>query len=337
MFACIETKSKRFSTRHRAKVERKLREHRRKLNKDGRVNKVGSSRNRKDPGIPNSLPGKEEYIQQMQAEREKEKMQRKLALARNGLTGLASQVAAKQNSFAAAQATGHSAEETGKFFDTSKKAFYREFKQVVDNADVILEILDARDPQGSRVPLVESMVAASGGRKRIVLVLNKIDLVPREVVQRWLNHFRRELPAIAFRSSTAGAAVGGALGVGECLGADTLIQLLKNYSRSREIKTSVRVGVVGYPNVGKSSLINSLKRSKVCKVGVTAGVTTASQEIHLDRNITLLDCPGIVFASPRDATETAQLFLRNCLKIEQIEDPVAPVELILAKTTRRRS
>lgn len=58
-----------------------------------------------------------------------------------------------------------------------------------------------------------------------------------------------------------------------CLGADVLLQLLKNYCRNKDIKTAITVGVVGLPNVGKSSLINSLKRSKSCGVGATPGFT----------------------------------------------------------------
>lgn len=59
----------------------------------------------------------------------------------------------------------------------------------------------------------------------------------------------------------------------KCLGADVLMQLLKNYCRNKNIKTAITVGVVGLPNVGKSSLINSLKRTKSCGVGSTPGVT----------------------------------------------------------------
>jgi nuclear GTP-binding protein len=295
---------------------------------------------KKDPGIPSCFPGKTEFIQKMQEERDKEKMQRQMAIARNDLAALSTQAVNRAAAHPLVKDGANSEKE--KFFDNSKRAFYREFKTVVDAADVILTVLDARDPLGCRVKAVEEMVASSGGRKRIVLVLNKIDLVPREVVAQWLTHLRRELPTVAFKASTQsqrsnlGSISGGennegALSSSECLGADTLVQLLKNYCRSLNIKTSIRVGVVGYPNVGKSSLINSLKRAKVCKVGATPGVTTASQEIHLDKNIKLLDCPGIVFANPSDSSETAQLFLRNCVKVEQLDDPVGPIELILQR------
>ena len=57
-----------------------------------------------------------------------------------------------------------------------------------------------------------------------------------------------------------------------CLGAETLLQLLKNYTRNMNIKTAITVGVVGLPNVGKSSLINSLKRSRVTQVRTGLGI-----------------------------------------------------------------
>jgi nuclear GTP-binding protein len=168
--------------------------------------------------------------------------------------------------------------------------------------------------------------------------LNKTDLVPTPVVKSWLAHLRRHFPTVAFKSSinSQKAALGGSGGLtaNDAMGADQLISLLKNYCRNLNIKTAITVGVVGYPNVGKSSLINSLKRSKVCRVGATPGVTTTAQYVHLDRNITLLDCPGIVFSTGDGTDNNDSIFLRNVLKVEQIEDPVAPISAILKRVPR---
>lgn len=167
--------------------------------------------------------------------------------------------------------------------------------------------------------------------------------MPRHVVAQWLKYLRNEYPTVAFKASTqqqrshleqsqldVEKASDRMLGGSGCVGADQLVQLLKNYSRSLSLKTAITVGVIGYPNVGKSSVINSLKRSKVCAVGSTPGLTKASQEISLDKNLKLLDCPGIVF-SQSSGKDAAESILRNCVKVEMLDDPVAPVEVILRR------
>ncbi|KAJ3221636.1 Guanine nucleotide-binding protein-like 3-like protein [Clydaea vesicula] len=227
--------------------------------------------------------------------------------------------------------------------DDSRKAYFKEFKKVVEESDVILEILDCRDPLGGRTKQIEEMILNSGINKRIILILNKIDLVPRETVEQWLKYLRNEFPTIAFKASTQNQknlshnkvstkhASSALLSSSECLGADTLLKLLKNYCRNNQIKTSITVGVVGFPNVGKSSVINSLKRQRVCSVGSTPGITKSNQEIHLDKNIKLLDSPGIVFSKAKNAKEAAEAILRNSIKVELVDDPVTPVELILTR------
>ena len=122
-----------------------------------------------------------------------------------------------------------------------------------------MKVLDARDPLGCRCPRVEQAVLASGGRKKLVLVLNKIDLVPREVVEAWLAYLRKEFPTIAFKASTQTqrdhlSQRGDSLNAegSACKGASTLLKLLANYCRNKNIKTGIRVGIVGFPNVGKS-------------------------------------------------------------------------------------
>ncbi|XP_077185714.1 guanine nucleotide-binding protein-like 3-like protein isoform X2 [Paroedura picta] len=230
--------------------------------------------------------------------------------------------------------------------DSSCKAYYREFRKVIEAADVILEVLDARDPQGCRCPQVERAVVEAGAHKRLVLVLNKIDLVSKEIVAKWLKYLRNEFPTVAFKASTqqqsrnlqrsrvpVAHASGDLLSSGACVGADCLMKVLANYCRNQDVKTAISVGVVGFPNVGKSSLINSLKRSRACNVGATPGVTKCLQEIQLDKHIKLLDCPGIVMASP---TSDAAMILRNCIKVEQLVDPVTPVEAILKRCNKQQ-
>eukprot|EP00854_Cymbomonas_tetramitiformis_P011854 gene11854-13997_t len=176
--------------------------------------------------------------------------------------------------------------------DGSRRAFYKVFTNVVQNSDVVLHVLDARDPLGCRCVDVERYVLQRNPNAKIVLLLNKIDLVPRENVQAWLKYLREEAPTVAFKCATAKGAqhtsqksvnqkmsksniqdVGG----NASLGADTLLQLLKNYARNRGIKTAITVGVIGFPNVGKSSLINSLMRTRTVATGATPGLTRQAQ------------------------------------------------------------
>lgn len=93
-------------------------------------------------------------------------------------------------------------------------------------------------------------------------------------------------------------------------------------SLSWQIKKSITVGLIGLPNVGKSSLINSLKRCRAVNVGSTPGLTRSLQEVHLDKNIKLLDCPGVVMLKSQE--NDASVALKNCKRIEKLNDPISP-------------
>ena len=223
----------------------------------------------------------------------------------------------------------------------SRRAYLKELRKVVERADVILHVLDARDPLGTKSLAIEEMVM-SDHRKKLVYVLNKADLVPREVLAGWLLHLRKSNATLPFKSNTQsqksnlGRATGkvtqqqeNALQTNQAVGADELLGLLKNYCRvgNSDTKTIISVGIVGFPNVGKSSLINSLMRTRSVGVSSMPGFTKVSQEVILDKNIRLIDSPGIVFADG-DSTSTA---LRNCVNVEELEDVYTPIQAILEK------
>jgi len=358
----IKKNSKRIGTKLRVKIDKKVREHKKKLKKDMKNNPDKYKKSKKDPGVPNECPFKNKVIaeaRQVMAQRaevkekkrielkelKKQAKQNKQKLLNNlSLEGLVAKAQHKTAMFDKSQGIKESAQERG-LTDKSAKAYYKEFRKVIEAADVVLEVLDARDPMGSRCKEVEEAVmSGSKAGKRLVLVLNKADLVPRENLLAWMKYLRNEYPTIPFKASTQQS---GRLGqakinmkdvdvqikTSKCVGADILLSLLGNYCRNKDIKTAIKVGVVGMPNVGKSSLINSLKRARACTVGATPGVTKSMQEVQLDKKVTLLDCPGLVMAGGNKTD--ASVALRNAIKVESLMDPVTPVIAILARVPRQ--
>lgn len=202
---------------------------------------------------------------------------------------------------------------------------------MISKSDVIVQVLDARDPEGTRSRKIEREAVQVQGKK-LVLVLNKIDLVPKENVEAWLKHLRYSFPTLPFKSSTqfqrrnlsssgSSSASAHVPSGASSTSPAPLLTLLKNYSRAG----SLTIGVIGFPNVGKSSLINTLKRSRACGVAPTPGFTKEIQIVSLDGSLKILDCPGVVYEGSDQKPESV---LRNCTAVENVEDPIAPGQCI---------
>lgn len=349
-------KSKRVTLKDKYKMQRRVaetgRKRKKQANRDAKNGIVRPNQQKRDPGIPNSWPFKQDLLKDIARARErqqdvqqqkKEKRKSELkALREHQAEGGTSrtiedlmQRATRDQETFAAKTTGLVAEETGRSDGTvaagqqSRRAYLRELKKVVDTADVLLQVLDARDPIGSRIHKTMEEIILSKADKKMVLVLNKIDLVPKEVVGSWLTVLRRSHPAIAIKASNVrkGEDEDAATSTNP-VGMDGLLQLLKNYARTGgtggKSKTTICVGVIGYPNVGKSSIINALKRSRAVGVSSRPGFTTSMQEVVLDRNVRLLDSPGVVF-------DDKSALLGNCIDPESIDDPIPPVDALLKR------
>ncbi|KAI1383112.1 P-loop containing nucleoside triphosphate hydrolase protein [Hypoxylon trugodes] len=233
---------------------------------------------------------------------------------------------------------------------SSRKAHDKVFKQVVDQADVVLYVLDARDPEGTRSREVERMVmAAASGGKRLILVLNKIDLIPSHVLKDWLTYLRRYFPTLPLRASGSApnAQTFNHRDLTVQSTSSTLFKSLKSFAASKQLKRAISVGVIGYPNVGKSSVINALlsrlggRGAAACPAGAEAGVTTSIRAVKIDSKLTLLDSPGIVFPSSPEGSSSsskksaieahAHLVLLNAIPPKQIDDPIPAVTLLLKR------
>lgn len=225
--------------------------------------------------------------------------------------------------------------------DKSRKAYDKIFKTVVEASDVVLYVLDARDPESTRSRKVEEAVLQSGG-KRLILILNKVDLVPTPVLTQWLNFLKLSFPTIPVKASP------GAVGLStynknlsSAMTANALLQALKSYANKANLKRSIVVGVIGYPNVGKSSIINALTSrhgtNKACPVGNMAGVTTHMREVKIDNKLKILDSPGIVFPDEirgQKHVSEAKLALLSAISVKKISDPPSVIEQLLKRMAK---
>lgn len=151
-------------------------------------------------------------------------------------------------------------------------------RRVIEDSDIVLEVVDARDPLATRSEEVERIAERLG--KRVIVVMNKADLVSREMVEQWRGYFERQGERAVYIS------------VKYRLGTRKLMLAIKR-AAPRIPATAV---VVGYPNVGKSTIINYLRGRHVAPTSPKPGWTRGQQLVRAKTWLYVLDTPGIIRA-----------------------------------------
>lgn len=162
----------------------------------------------------------------------------------------------------------------------------KQLQQQLKLVDVVLEVIDARIPLASQHPDVPKWI----GNKPRVLVLNRMDMIPDDLAQQWREWFKGQEQSIYFTNAKTGTGVKTLLQATQKAGA----QVNQRRKERGMLPRPVRAVVMGFPNVGKSALINRLLRKKVVKSERRAGVTRQLRWIRISEEIEMLDSPGVI-------------------------------------------
>lgn len=192
--------------------------------------------------------------------------------------------------------------------------------------DLVIEVLDARIPLSSQNPEIKEITK---GKKRIV-VLNKSDLADQEENKKWVKYFESQnIKAIIVNANT-GFGINNVIRETKNLMKDDLRQA---YEKGRKGK-SIRVLVLGIPNVGKSSFINRVAMKKSAEVGNKPGVTKKNKWIRVDDGIELLDTPGVLWPKFESEEVALNLSYTGTIKDEILD--ITEISINLVKLLSQR-
>ncbi|RKP31907.1 P-loop containing nucleoside triphosphate hydrolase protein [Metschnikowia bicuspidata] len=241
---------------------------------------------------------------------------------------------------------------------------WRQLWRVIERSDLVVQIVDARNPLFFRSVDLESYVSsiskpAEGWEKRNLLLVNKADLLTRSQRVAWANYFKKkEILYVFFSAANANALIEkerleleatlhGHLPSQSSRDPQSLynsddnsdIRILRveeleqlflssapKWDKAQDPVRKLQIGLVGYPNVGKSSTINALVGSKKASVSATPGKTKHFQTLFLSPEVILCDCPGLVF--PNFAYSNGELVCNGVLPIDQLREHIPPSSLV---------
>ena len=168
----------------------------------------------------------------------------------------------------------------------------RMMEENVKFVDAVCEVLDARIPVSSRNPDIDTLAA---GKPRMI-ILNRVDQADPELTKAWAAYFKAQGYGVVQTDSKTGTGVNSFLPAVRTL----LRDKLESYAEKGQTGRTVKVMIVGVPNVGKSSFINRVAKRKTAKAEDRPGVTRGKQWVRLDSGVEMLDTPGILWPKFED-------------------------------------
>ena len=197
----------------------------------------------------------------------------------------------------------------------------RMIEENIKMVDAVCEIVDARIPFSSRNPDIDRL---SGDKPRLI-ILNRIDLADPQVTQRWKKHYQSKGYAILETDAKSGKGVNGFVPAVRALLADKL----KDYEAKGQVGRTLRVMILGIPNVGKSTFINKVAGRKAAIAGDKPGVTRGKQWINIDAGLDLLDTPGILWPKFDSQEVGEMLAITNAIKADVLDKETLGANFIL--------
>ncbi len=196
----------------------------------------------------------------------------------------------------------------------------RKIKELLPLIDAVAEVTDARIPNAGRNPEINEII----GSKPHIILLNKCDMADKAVTERWIKHYKSQgIYAIATDCKS---------GKGISAFKDTvkavLADKLKSYAEKGITGKPLRVMVVGIPNVGKSSFINRIAGKTRAKVENRPGVTRGNQWFTIDRQLELLDTPGVLWPKLEDQAAAERLAFTGAIKDRILDTELLAVRLL---------
>jgi large subunit GTPase 1 len=236
---------------------------------------------------------------------------------------------------------------------------WRQLWRVLERSDIVVQVLDARDPLTYRSTDLEKYCRELNAAKSSLMLLNKADLLPENVRTAWADYFEEQGVDYLFWSARRATEAQQLEKEGleppieyisdsrvRVLTGEELLDIFEQRA-AVAVENAVRrglprtsrgdrymIGLTGYPNVGKSSTINALFGSKKTAVAPTPGKTKHFQTLNMSDTLCLCDCPGLVM--PRFARSKAEMVAAGVIPIDRLTDVKGPVGTVTKRVTRKQ-